>query len=539
MASTEPPQPPAVEDEEYDSDVDAEGDDDDDDDDIDAEAEEMARRLGAQLWGDIQNSSTSAPAAPAPAPIPNPKTTAAISTIKSIMALASRDPVVQSTFTATFVPGIEGTILDIFARTVTSGTISTELVLPLSQIVMGLARSETLFGKLPAFPETTKRKRNELDEALPPAKRHYVPSHLTARLTEAVRTVDQVLSTTRGPVDASLISSIHLPLHQIFLFAVTASARGGPEMNTLQEISGLIQALGVVSGIQIGQSSNSTDQPSPDIGTAVYPCVFAGCSKTFSRLYGLRTHQRFHVLIRPFCCAHCTVCFARNHDLKRHSSLHTKKAWKCAGCDKIFSRRDALKRHRNGAKARGPKAVQCIDAEEIAVAGPSIEVNETETDLPSTTGYESIVEDGEIDPAVISGMQKAVETLHARLQGHVVNALGTPSGQSGDPSAGQVTLASVIARAQLQASTAEAVAPEPNDPQATIPASTLLSDQNAESTPQLSMYGLSDEQTKLLEEAIATAALAAQAQAEAEAALESDEESDGEEEDEDEPAPSN
>jgi hypothetical protein len=41
--------------------------------------------------------------------------------------------------------------------------------------------------------------------------------------------------------------------------------------------------------------------------------------------------------------------------------------------------------------------------------------------------------------------------------------------------------------------------------------------------PSLSMYGLSDEQTRLLEIAIANAASAAQAQAEAEAALEEEE----------------
>jgi hypothetical protein len=44
------------------------------------------------------------------------------------------------------------------------------------------------------------------------------------------------------------------------------------------------------------------------------------------------------------------------------------------------------------------------------------------------------------------------------------------------------------------------------------------------STPPLSLYGLSDEQARLLEQAIANAASAAQAQAEAEAALEEQEE---------------
>ena len=60
-----------------------------------------------------------------------------------------------------------------------------------------------------------------------------------------------------------------------------------------------------------------------------------------------------------------------------------------------------------------------------------------------------------------------------------------------------------------------------------LPAQTLGENiENHNPFPSLSMYGLSDEQTHLLEIAIANAASAAQAQAEAEAALEEEEEDD-------------
>jgi hypothetical protein len=112
-----------------------------------------------------------------------------------------------------------------------------------------------------------------------------------------------------------------------------------------------------------------------------------------------------------------------------------------------------------------------------------------------------------------------------------------------DPSTGQATLASVIARAQssnLPSSTPVVGAPTPGDEVTNNPTVNLsvigensLSAQtlgeNLENHipfPSLSMYGLSDEQTHLLEIAIANAASAAQAQAEAEAALEEEEEDD-------------
>jgi Zinc finger, C2H2 type len=585
--------------------------DEDSDDDIDAEAQEMARRLGQELWADISRTTAVQPTEPTSDSTTvdsgNPSTTtgksdAAVMTMKSILAFVENDPLARSTLLSSLVPTSDGgNVLDALQHAVTSGIIQKSIAMPLSQVIVSLARSEVLFGALRHSNASSiqldkgKRKYEEIDGGhhsndSRAHKRQYVPSaDLQTRVTEAVRIITQAFgSSSSQPLDPSLVSSIRLQLHQVFLFAVTSSAGGGPDMHALQEISGLIQVVGVLSGIQIGQTPDTHSQnpppvsapdptypwlPSPsltDIGTAVYPCLIAGCRKTFSRLYSLRAHQRIHSLHRPFHCKICPASFARNHDLKRHVRLHDKKAWKCGGCLKVFSRRDAIKRHKNGSKARGSKGGDCVDAQVLEVETHteySEEVMREErraklwngiatskATAPSYLGYHdgTQVEEGEIEPSVISSIQSAIISLHGLLQTHVGNALGSPIGQAAappmDPSGSQATLASVIARAQLQN-----LPPEVNPTPSAVdhldsgasqsagahvmsPAETSMNIDNhiaTTSIPSLSMYGLSDEQTKMLEEAIANAAAAAQAQAEAEAAFEEEGEYDEDQDEED------
>jgi hypothetical protein len=109
-----------------------------------------------------------------------------------------------------------------------------------------------------------------------------------------------------------------------------------------------------------------------------------------------------------------------------------------------------------------------------------------------------------------------------------------------DPTAGQATLASVIARAQLQNMPSSQISQQDGSAVSTgndtgpfypVEDGGYMSNNDypapsteSTSTPPLSLYGLSEEQARLLEQAIANAASAAQAQAEAEAALEEQEE---------------
>ncbi|KAF8893510.1 hypothetical protein BD779DRAFT_1506650 [Infundibulicybe gibba] len=585
---------PAEHGEDWDEEEDYDGDED-----IDAEAEEIARRLGAELWADITKvNADRAAAANATVviqqtaaidislPSPTRKEEDIITTVKAILFNLESDPVARDTLSSTTISdsGSEN-VLDVLQRTAASGVVPRAVTRQLSAVILTLARSEVLFGGLrhsnasAIHLDRGKRKREETEgQDIRAHKRPYAPGgDLQTQVTDAVNIITTTLGgTTSQSLDSSLVASIRLQLHQVFLFAVTLSAGGGREMNALQEISGLIQVIGVLSGIQIGQTPDSHTDPfppnpahpwlpgqPPDIGTAVYPCLVVGCRKIFTRLYSLRAHQRVHATHRPFRCTICPASFARNHDLKRHIKLHEKKAWKCGGCNKSFSRRDAIKRHKNGSKTRGPKSEACVDAEIIEVELEEEEGEETVREerraklwngiavhqtpeasgLPTARHYrdDSTAEEGEILPHVVLGIQTAVMSLHGLLQAHVGSALGTPVSslsEPTDPTGGQATLASVIARAQLQNipqectpnalnldPTLATVSPSPT-PASDGPTGPIVPNTVADGPPSLTLYGLSDEQTRLLEQAIASAASAAQAQAEAEAALEEEDDDD-------------
>jgi hypothetical protein len=608
--------------------------DDDDYDDGEEEAEEIARRLKEQLWADISkaqadrvnvSATASTPGAPlhdgvpstVPSPITQPppqssrsskKEEAALKTMGNVLKIAGKDPLVHSTLASAVVPGAGSSVLELLNHTVAAGTISKDLAKSLSMTLVSLARSDALFAAMrhsnaPALQlDKGKRKRDETEEERQRNESRafkrptFAHGHLQSQITDAVRVVSETLAShppSNGPPDPSIISSIQLQLHQIFLFAVTSSARGGPETNALQEVSGLIQVVGVLSGSPIGPTAappnahtqppdvsmypprpwippGTGPQPVPfsDIGTAVYPCLVPGCRKIFARLFNLRAHQQVHAVHRPHRCAACPASFARNHDLKRHAKLHDKTGYQCAGCYKLFSRRDAIKRHKNSSAARGGKGEACINA-----AIKEVELDKESGDdalregrrtrmwadivthsVASTAGYGTFGDDwdpeeGEMDGNVIGHTQEAVLSLHKTLQAHVSSALGTTADHNippmqVDPAGGQATLASVIAKAQLQNmpssqtqqdNSAVSAAnhsmaqsqPFPLDdgcyaPNHDYPAPTA--DNAAVSAPPLSLYGLSEEQARLLEQAIANAASAAQAQAEAEAALEEQEE---------------
>ena len=625
--------------------------DEESDDDIEAEAEEMARRLQEQLRADIERAQAEARAqasqqvglleprlsgsSPSPftkqsaSSVPTSDETtsldqlaharlsgnkrqqrsaAAILTMRTILASAEKNSVVRSTLASSVVPGgTNRSMLDVFNQCISSKTVTKSIAKHLTEAVILLAKSEILFASLrnsdaPAIQlDKGKRRWDAADgpgsgidpSQEPPQKRVALDQpDLRYQVSEAVRVVTEALSPIASSptpmIHPHLIASIHLQLHQIFLFSVTSAPRAGERATALQELAGLIQMLGVLSGIQIGSSNpaqnHTSDWPTssnagaPDIGTAVYPCLT--CPKVFGRLFSLKAHQRVHLLVdRPFRCDLCVASFVRNHDLKRHARLHEPRAYRCGGCGKVFSRRDAIKRHQDNRRGRGRgeegvaesvcayaeiEEVDKPEGEEEAVRRAKMWDGIAASSIQSSAGvtgsapslYASqpapgdIPEEGEMHPAVVLEAQSVVLGLHPLLHGYVTKVLGhapvlqnplqiSPARQvAGPPSilpthapatTATPTLASLIASANAQNGGeigGHEASPALLPTQVDVPAA---------SSALSSVLSLSEEQTRLLEQAIAQAALAAQAQAEAEAALEEiDDGTDDEDEDEDE-----
>lgn len=81
------------------------------------------------------------------------------------------------------------------------------------------------------------------------------------------------------------------------------------------------------------------------------------CSKTFTRLYNLKSHLVVHARTMPFSCDICSRAFARKSDAKRHMRTHSgEKNWVCGGCRTSFSRKDMLNSHLKTRKGQA-----CLD----------------------------------------------------------------------------------------------------------------------------------------------------------------------------------
>ncbi|GJE92772.1 C2H2-type zinc finger protein [Phanerochaete sordida] len=591
---------------------------DEEDYDPEAEAEEIAKRLSDQLWADIakaraeDSTAQATPSASAAPPTSEPphteplpqveapheqhdhdaqpqspplspqarKQDAALITVRTILSFAYKDPVVRATLATQLVAssGENTSVLDVLTRCATSNTIAKELARPLSDAVVALAKSDVLFSSMRNSDAAAiqldkgKRKRDQMDEDSADdrfAKRAAIEfPDILAQISQAVRTISAAFASqppTNGPPDPQLIAPIQYPLHQVYLFAVTSAPRARPDqIHILQELGALIQMLGVLSKVPIGPAPIPWGAPAPappDIGTAVYPCLVPGCTKTFYRLYSLRTHQRLHALVdRPYRCPVCPASFQRNHDLKRHTKLHDKTAWKCCGCGKIFSRRDAIKRHKDsrGRGGKGHVDVACAtaDIEEVEVDKEEGEEDATRraklwsgivaNQLASATAAlppgtlelhgehapgpdDDKTEEGEVPPYVVEHAQITALQLYPIIKSRVAPAAPTAAFPPPPGAVPHPTLASVMARSHPP------YQQPPPPPAPDAPANTASEPSPAPEQPSaaasISLSWLSEEQTKLLEEAIAQAAAAAQAQAEAEAALEEEDEEFDEDED--------
>ena len=556
-----------------------------------AEAAEIARRLSDQLMADIAKAQAEQAAAaavqtqeliPHPSTIPStpPGTTgdptaAAITTMRSILAYATKDPLVNFVLASATVidpAGNKTNALQILQRSAEAGFIPLDLARIFSPVILQLSQSETLFGSKDVtaastpVTETGKRKRDDPGDkptsiGLSEDTRAAEVQDILSFITPAVQAILNILSAGElpsqnesgpTPLNPTLISFIQVPLHQVFLFAVTtAPSVAQPQGGALQEIGGLIQMLGVLSGINIGpglQQTQSLGATPHDLSTAVYPCLIPACHKSFSRLYSLRSHQRNHLThptARPYQCPLCPASFARNHDLKRHVKLHGSKAYKCSGCDKIFSRRDAIKRHMNSSRlktessspssgsivlGRREEAERCRDAEvievEVSREGGSDEAKEekrakswgdklasaVQDGLPGPSSGDPLFEEGEIPSHSVVEAQRQVLSLFPLLSRYVADyAPRSSEAVAGvDPAR---TVASLMAgQSWSQGPSTAGMTNVQNEPHTDPGLSSL------------SLSWLSPEQTKQLEDAIAAAAKSAQEQAEAEAALEEEEE---------------
>ena len=563
--------------------------------DEDAEAAEIARRLGDQLIADIakaQAEQAAATAARSQEPVVQPSaipptptsttsdpTAAAVSTMKSILACSTKDPLVNFVLASASVidpTGNKTNALQILQRSTEAGFIPQDLAKIFSPVILQLSQSETLFSSKDTTEASTpvaesgKRKRDHLGDKPPstsPSEGQRITEvpDILAYIAPAVQAISNTFLTGElpsqndsGPIplNPALISSVQVPLHQVFLFAVTtAPSVSQPQSGAFQEIGGLIQILGVLSGINIGPGlqSQSLGTISHDLSTAVYPCLVPGCHKSFSRLYSLRSHQRdhsTHTAVRPYQCPRCPASFARNHDLKRHVKVHGSKAYKCSGCDKIFSRRDAIKRHMNSSRlktesnnasssnivlGRREEAERCRDAEviEVEVAREEGSGEAKEEKRAKTWGDKlaSVVQDGPLGPSSggllpeegeipshsVAEAQRLVLDLFPLLSRCVSNH--APRTSESVPGANPArTMASLMAgQSWNQGQTVTGMA------------NNLIEPVMDTGLSSLSLSWLSPEQTKQLEDAIAAAAKSAQEQAEAEAALEEENEGDEEE----------
>ena len=451
-----------------------------------------------------------------------------IATINVILAHAASNPPVKAALDSTPVPCAGGaSLFTVLSQAVVAGGVAPELAEPLSVLIAELARSpQPPSPSTSTSPSKGKRKREASDDGdhLQPSKQPRLMQPLGPFIPNAVGTVTHVMQS--GPISTQMVASLQTELHDVFVFAATASGMPTSDTQALQQILNLIHALSLMSGIPIGSypspapttttKASSNDVPPPTSNrAAIHPCQFPGCNKTFNRLALLRNHARLHTVHRPYKCSHCPASFLRNHDLVRHVRGHSNTAFRCIGCNKTFTRRDAAKRHKENPKSY--PACKNAEIQPVYVEGPAStsrrgdkmwSLSKAARDMEVATSTEE-VEDGEINPPDLGHALILVQSLHALLHGHVSH-WQTMGGHSmippnnPFPPLGTFTYASYVPQRP----------PPQYDP-------ALFADSPTHS-------GLDQDQTSMLEQAIAFAA----AEAQEEALLEEeddDEEEDGEE----------
>lgn len=337
----------------------------------------------------------------------------------------------------------------------------------LGNTILSLVKSDILVlgDKTNVPPPTEKRKREKESSSEPQAKRHRAASESTSvdrelvtKLTSSVSVLKSVFD-KKPSIPPTEMLNLHTSFQQVFTFAVSSSRvvhnPVGYEASALQlqlqEISGLIQVLGVLSGIPFAEDQRS--------GTTVFPCSSPSCGKTFSTYATLTAHVQFlHASSSTAAgaggadkvhqCTNCRQSFMRLHDLKRHLLTHAvlKHVFQCSGCERIFTRRDAAKRHIDGAREKlrvadmsgtaAPQSGQggkekCADAEIVDVERTTSSVGMDKFVVSfSSPAVDDDPEEGEIPRTILSMLYGIVLGLAAALRAWVNN------GGSTEPSEG-------------------------------------------------------------------------------------------------------
>lgn len=103
----------------------------------------------------------------------------------------------------------------------------------------------------------------------------------------------------------------------------------------------------------------ATEQPLRKEGEKRYACTV--CSKSFTRIYGLRYHMNKHTGIRKYLCPKCGKRFFTSNGLTQHSISHKDVAqFKCGFCHKTYKSRQSLKEHFRVAHSSNRHLFVCV-----------------------------------------------------------------------------------------------------------------------------------------------------------------------------------
>ncbi|XP_049879132.1 zinc finger protein 782-like [Pectinophora gossypiella] len=103
----------------------------------------------------------------------------------------------------------------------------------------------------------------------------------------------------------------------------------------------------------------AAEQPPRKEGDKRYACTL--CSKSFTRIYGLRYHMAKHSDVRKYLCSKCGKAFHTANGLRQHLISHKEIAqFKCGFCNKTYKSRQSLKEHFRLAHSSNHRHFVCV-----------------------------------------------------------------------------------------------------------------------------------------------------------------------------------